>query len=82
MSKCVWEHTMRLAPGFVTAQPHARCATHDWTPDGSIGVHDAWEDCPIGRIEEATEQAIARIEAKANQYLAIADGAQYPKDLP
>lgn len=37
-----------------------QCKTHNWLFDGP-----ATELCPIGRIEQATEEAIARIKAVA-----------------
>lgn len=36
-----------------------RCETHNWTFDGAASLM-----CPIGRIEEATDNAIARIRAE------------------
>jgi hypothetical protein len=48
-------------PGFVGVAAHAvkaitRCETHDWTFDGPASLH-----CPIGRIEQAADKAIAKI---------------------
>ena len=38
------------------AKAITRCETHDWTFEGHPSVM-----CPIGRIEDAAEKAIARI---------------------
>jgi hypothetical protein len=38
------------------AKAITRCEMHNWTFDGPVS-----ELCPIGRIEQATEDAIARI---------------------
>jgi hypothetical protein len=60
MTPCKLRVYMASGPSyFVNGTAHAitRCETHDWTFEGP-----ASELCPIGRIEQATEQAIAKIK--------------------
>jgi hypothetical protein len=49
-------------PYYANGTTHAvtKCETHDWTFDGTAQLK-----CPIGRIEEAAEKAIAKIRATA-----------------
>ena len=49
-----------------TQRVECRCATHDM-PMGSPNLPGT-ELCPIGRIEEATETALARIETANGQH--------------
>jgi hypothetical protein len=68
MAKCQWETyttsgTGAAGSGYYRTVAHmevrVRCATHDWdAPGGGITVDSL---CPIGRIEEATEAALAQI---------------------
>ena len=68
MGKCQWETysiTGVGGSGFYRdagsghTEVRVRCATHDWdAPGGGITVDSL---CPIGRIEEATEVALAKI---------------------
>ena len=44
--------------GSCGAKPVTMCDTHNWTFEGPAQLR-----CPIGRIEEAAEAAIARIRA-------------------
>jgi hypothetical protein len=71
MGKCRWEtYTTESAAGSGYYRTHTpmletrvRCATHDWdAPGGGITVDSL---CPIGRIEEATEVALAKLGSKA-----------------
>lgn len=39
------------------------CETHDWVFIGMPSLH-----CPIGRIEETAEKAIAKIRAEGERY--------------
>jgi hypothetical protein len=51
------------ASGAVAARPVAKCETHNWMFDGAIGEGEL---CLIGRIEQARDEAIARIREAAN----------------
>lgn len=57
---CVPEGPPYYASGAAVAV--SRCETHNW--DFGRGPTQAL--CPIGRIEKATEEAIARIKEAAN----------------
>ena len=43
------------------ARLHTRCTTHDWPMENPYTVSTE-EQCPIGRIEAARDQAVARIQ--------------------
>lgn len=47
-----------------TAKAITRCETHDWTFDGPPSLM-----CPIGRIEEAADKAIAKIRRANDDHL-------------
>lgn len=44
----------------------ALCTTHQWMFPQGVPVHDGLQ-CPIGRIEEATDKALADIESAAKK---------------
>jgi hypothetical protein len=44
------------------AKAITRCETHDWTFDGPASLM-----CPIGRIEDAADKAIAKIREAAKE---------------
>jgi hypothetical protein len=69
--------TSLMAPANGTRGP-ARCETHDWTFDGP-----AAPQCPIGRIEEAADRAIARIrEAGCGPTIILAEAEECRSSCP
>jgi hypothetical protein len=65
---------------FGAAKAALRCETHDWSFGGAI---PAMEQCPIGRIEEAADKAIARIrEAGCGPTIIIAEDEECRSSCP
>lgn len=67
MPKCeiVW-HIMHIGHHVAgTQRAVAQCMTHQWpdVPGVSQNLPEGQTMCPIGRIEDATEKALAQIEA-------------------
>jgi hypothetical protein len=51
------------------AKAVTRCETHDWQFNGpATGL------CPIGRIDEAADRAIARVRAAGGPTIIVAEG--------
>jgi hypothetical protein len=51
------------------AKTVTRCETHDWQFNGpATGL------CPIGRIDEAADKAIARVRAAGGPTIIVAEG--------
>lgn len=48
---------------FGAGKAFTKCETHNWPIDGPVGVGDL---CPIGRVEKAVEDGLARIAAVTN----------------
>ena len=69
MSRCeiVW-HLVPNGPPYHASGPYramAQCMTHQWpdVPGATQNMPEGQALCPIGRIEAATEAALAQIEA-------------------
>jgi hypothetical protein len=45
---------------FGAAKAFTRCETHDWPVEGPVGPEYL---CPLGRIEKAVEDGLAKIAA-------------------
>ena len=69
--KIVWFTVPDGPPYYATGPQRAmsQCMTHQWSdvPGITQNLPDGQGLCPIGRIEEATEAALAKIEQKARE---------------
>ncbi len=65
MTKCSIQFTHVSTDNYGGSKAVGRCLTHNFPmPDAPITTD---EKCPIGQIEEATEEALTRIKARVSE---------------
>lgn len=75
MTKCMLQYYVTHLNSWESSEAACRCMTHDWD-FGPVSM-SATDLCPIGRIEEARDAAIARIA----QYVKDHIDAQHTQDV-